>query len=363
MSQHIGDLDNLEIYDFFVESIEHLKSMLQIEPEAVVCDLHPDYLSSRYGSELGLPLYRVQHHHAHAAAVIAEHAIEGDVLAVVLDGTGLGSDNTIWGGEILRANLKDFERLGHLQQFHLPGGDAAATEPWRMGISALFATFGDQVLSQEQLPDTLKTISPESIQVVRTMLTNNFNSPLTSSCGRLFDAISSLLGIRQKMSFEGQAAMELEATAQNYLNKKIDSYFDILPSSHSEFARFLTEKDGKWEISSAEFVKMVVTGLNKQESRPYIAFRFHLALIGSLTLLLSKLAEQTSIRTVVLAGGCMQNVLLLEGLRHSLTAVNLNVYTGSAFPVNDGAISLGQTLIGGLEHVSRNSHAGDRGTG
>jgi len=363
VSQHIGDLDNLEIYDFYVESIEHLKKMLQIEPEAVVCDLHPDYLSSRYAQEQELPLYQVQHHHAHAAAVIAEHGLEEDVLAVVMDGTGLGTDGTIWGGEILQANLHDFTRLAHLEQLKLPGGDAAATEPWRMGLAALFAAFGPESLKQEHLPDHLQAIPGASVQVVQAMLANNFNAPLTSSCGRLFDAIASLLGIRQAMSFEGQAAMELEAIARNAITDKRGRHFDTLPSSHSAFARFLTKKGGKWEISSTEFVKMVVENLNNKEPAPYIALRFHQALVGAIALLVTRLAEQTGIRKIVLAGGCMQNILLLEGLDDALTAAELNVYTGNVFPVNDGSISLGQTLIGGLQHVSCNTNESHRSSG
>ena len=360
VSQHIGDLDNLETYDFFVESVEHMKKMLQIEPVAVACDLHPDYLSSRYATEQDLPLYKFQHHYAHAAAVIAEHSIEDEVLAVVLDGTGLGTDGTIWGGEILQADLKGFQRLGHLQNLQLPGGDAAAMEPWRMGLASLYATFGEAGIARETLPPALTQIAPGSVRIIQTMLSNNFNSPLTSSCGRLFDAVASLLDVRQTMSFEGQAAMELESVARKVFQQKTASHLDTLPFSHSKFSRFIKEKDGKWEISSTEFVKIVFESLSRGEPISSIAFQFHLNLIGSLTFLLSRLSEQTSIRKVVLAGGCMQNTLLLEGLFRSLAAINLKVYTGNKFPVNDGAISLGQTLIGGLKHVSRNTHEGDR---
>ena len=138
LSQHIGDLDNLESYEFYQESIEHFKKVFQLEPEAVVCDLHPDYMSSRYAAQCKLPLYKAQHHHAHAVAVMAEHGLDEPVLAIILDGTGLGDDGSIWGGEILKTELTTYERLGHLSQLRLPGGDIATAEPWRLGISALF---------------------------------------------------------------------------------------------------------------------------------------------------------------------------------------------------------------------------------
>ncbi|MGB3211296.1 MAG: carbamoyltransferase HypF [Desulforhopalus sp.] len=360
-SQHIGDLDNLASYEFFQESIEHLKQVLQIEPEAVACDLHPDYMSSRYAAELKLPLYKVQHHHAHAVAVMAEHAIEEPVLAIILDGTGLGDDGTIWGGEVLRAELTSYERLGHLSHFRLPGGDAAATEPWRMGLSALFSTFGTDGLTAARLPESLRQLDGGKREVIASMLTGGFNSPLTSSCGRLFDAIASLLGVRQNISFEGQAAMELETLARRAgTSSWLD---DILPNSHTNSLPLLRENNGKWEICSAEFVKRIVDGISRGEAASSLALQFHAMLISSITRLTEKLSLQTGIHHVVLSGGCMQNSLLLEGLLHTLNSIHLHVYTGKALPPNDGAISFGQTITGGLLHVSRNTNAGDQRSG
>lgn len=357
-SQHIGDLDNLASYEFYQESIDHLKEVLQLDPEAVACDLHPDYLSSRYAEECGLPLYKVQHHHAHAVAVMGDHGLSEPVLAVVLDGTGLGTDGTIWGGEIMRADLTSFERLAHLSQLQLPGGDAAATEPWRMGISALFHTFGTDGLTIDQLPETLRHTDREKLAVLSSMLQAGFNSPLTSSCGRLFDAIASLLGVRQQISYEGQAAMELETLAKKVCTPSWAG--DILPNSHTDFSSILSEKNGKWEICSAEFVKRIVDGINRGETKPSLALQFHTILIGSIVRLIENLSLETGIRTIVLSGGCMQNSLLVEGLLHSLTSIELDVFTGSSLAQNDGAISFGQAIIGGLLHVSRNSNAGDQ---
>ncbi|MBU1568869.1 MAG: carbamoyltransferase HypF, partial [Proteobacteria bacterium] len=359
-SQHIGDLDNLASYDFFVESVDHMCQVLQLEPEAIACDLHPDYMSSRYAAGRDLPLYRVQHHHAHAVAVMAEHGLSGPVLAVVLDGTGLGDDGTIWGGEILLTELTSYRRLGHLSHLHLPGGDAAATEPWRMAIAALYQTFGaDSVF--DRIPPSLSQLDSSSVATILSMLVNGFNCPLTSSCGRLFDAVSALLGIRQRISYEGQAAMELEALARK--GRVLSWREDILPNSHSDLSTFLTETEGKWEISCPEFVKLILNGISRGETPASLAWRFHSVLIGSITMLLDMLSQQTGIRQIVLSGGCMQNRILLEGLLHSLEFIQLQVFTGNMLPVNDGAVSIGQTIIGGLRHVSRNSHEGNQRRG
>jgi len=361
VSQHIGDLDNLAVYDFYQESIEHFKKVFQIKPKVIVADLHPDYMSSRYAAESKLPLYRVQHHHAHSVAVMAEHGIEEPVLAIILDGTGLGDDGTIWGGEILKTTLTSYERLGHLSRLHLPGGDIAATEPWRIGLSALYHTFGVAGISPEKLPEGLRKLDSDRLNVISAMLTNGFNVPLTSSCGRLFDAIAALLGVRRQISYEGQAAMELEALARKAWTKDWEK--DILPNSHTCFSSALIENDGKWEICSAEFVKRVMDGINRGEAKSTIALQFHTMLIGSITELIKNLSLQSGIQKVVLSGGCMQNSLLLKGLFYTLESIQLNVFTGKSLPLNDGAISFGQTIIGGLRHVSRHSNAGDQRPG
>jgi hydrogenase maturation protein HypF len=359
-SQHIGDLDNLDTYEFFGESVAHLQSLLAFRPEAVACDLHPDYLSSRYAASLDLPLYQVQHHHAHAVAVMAEHRLGGPVLAAVLDGTGLGDDGTLWGGEILVTSLTSYRRLAHLSHLSLPGGDAAAIEPWRMAISALHQTYGSPALFSH-MPQALSSLDRDSVTTVVSMLDQDFNCPPTSSCGRLFDAIAALLGVRLKLSYEGQAAMELEALAKT--GRPADWQRDILPNSPSQLAPFLTRRDGKWEISCREFVTMTLDALAQGEPAPLIAWRFHRQLIGTLVQLLHLLSEENGIRQIVLSGGCMQNSILLEGLLYALPTTELQVYTGNQLPVNDGGVSIGQTIIGGLRHVSRHPHAGHKRSG
>ena len=359
-SQHIGDLDNLDAYEFFQESIAHLCSLLELKPQAVACDLHPDYLSSRYAAELGLPLQRVQHHHAHAVAVMAEHRLQGPVLAAIFDGTGLGDDGSLWGGEVFLAELTSYRRLAHLSQLRLPGGDAAAVEPWRMALAALHRTYGAEG-ALRRLPASLRSLERDSVDTVIAMLERDFNCPATSSCGRLFDAIAALLGLRTRMSYEGQAAMELEALAKRA--RPIDWRKDFLPNSPSRLPPFLEQLDGKWEISCRQFVTMTLDALDKGEPPPQIAWKFHRQLTATLAHLLHILAEDTGITQIVLTGGCMQNSILLEGLLLALPAPELQVFTGNRLPVNDGGVSIGQTIIGGLRHVSRHPHAGHQRPG
>ncbi len=355
LSQHLGDLDNLETYASFQQAIGHYRQLFQIEPEAVACDLHPDYLSSHYAAGLGLPLYRIQHHHAHAVAVMAEHGLTEPVLAVVLDGTGLGDDGTIWGGEFFQASPDSYLRLGRFSRMLLPGGDRAVSQPWRLALAALFAQGGSAALSPDRLPASLRRLDPEKLAVVGAMLARGFNAPASSSCGRLFDAVAALLGLCPTISYEGQAAMELEALAQSAAGPA------WLPEELAAWRQreelFLHRRDGKWEISSPEFVSVLLDGMARRQPTATLALRFHSMLIAAIAGLVSRLSGQTGIRRVVLAGGCMQNSLLLTGLFHSLQDYQL--YTGNRLPVNDGAVSLGQTIIGGLRHVSRDTDAGD----
>ena len=349
-SQHIGDLFNLSSFEFFTESVDHFKKVFQIEPAAVACDLHPDYMSSRYARELSLPLYKIQHHHAHGVAVMAEHGLTDPVLAVILDGTGFGTDGTIWGGEVLLCALTAFSRLGSLEPVPLPGGDSAAAEPWRMALSFLHKIDGVRAVRSA----SLGSIEPEKRQLIMQMLESGFNAPLTSSCGRLFDAISAILGLAMVSSFEGQAAMLLEACARqaltpdwkNHIARAVDEY----P------AHLLQKNNQRWEIISSEIIRKVVYDVSSGKNRPEIALQFHSWLIAALSRLVGTLSKVTGINKIVLSGGCMQNGLLLEGLLFSLTELGLTPYSGSLIPVNDGGISVGQAVIGGLQHVSCNTH-------
>ncbi len=355
LSQHIGDLFNLESFDFYTESVDHLKRLLQIEPKIVACDLHPDYMSTHFAAELQLPTYRIQHHHAHAVSVMAEHGLSDPVLAVVMDGTGYGPDGTIWGGEILFSSLTGYKRLAHLEPLMLPGGDLAAAEPWRMGISALYNAYGEQGM-EEQLPEPVGQIPQEKRDVISAMLKAGFNSPLTSSCGRLFDSVASLLGVCQKISYEGQGAIELEALARRAAGP---DWLNRINGFIGENERCVLCKDGgKLEIYSSEMIRLVLAALHSGRTREETALLFHCLLIASIEEIILHLSQQTGCRKVVLSGGCMQNKLLLEGLFYQLAKHNVQAFTGERIPINDGGISLGQAIIGGLQHVSSDTHEG-----
>ena len=352
LSQHIGDLFNLASLDFYKESIAHFKRLLQVEPQAVVCDLHPDYLSSHYARDLNLPLYAVQHHHAHVAAVLVEHDIQEKVLALVLDGSGLGDDNTVWGGEILEADCFGYKRIGSLSPMLLPGGDAAAQAPWRMGLSLLHHALGSQGLADFQLPQGLQQIEEKKRLTLYQMMAQGFNCPLTSSCGRLFDGIAALLGVCLEADYEGQAAMELESLARTAQERQPLKQLLAACGWQPETERM----DHRLILRQSGLIHQVLGQMAAGKNPAEIALDFHLCLMQSLYWCLRRLAAETGIRRIVLSGGCMQNSLLLEGLFILLEQEDFTVHTGEKIPVNDGGISLGQAIIGGLRHVSGNTH-------
>jgi len=335
LSQHIGDLHSAANLDFYVESIEHLKKLLNITPVAAVCDEHPDYQSSRYAQALGLPLIKVQHHHAHAAAVMAEHGLH-KCLAVVMDGMGWGPDHTVWGGEVLLADLEGYKRLGHLQTLPMPGGDRAAREGWRLGLAAAWLTG----LAGHDLPPALRAIPISKQQIINDMLAKGINSPLTSSAGRLFDTVASLLGVRQNSEYEGQAAMELEGLAlQAMAGQPITKYLLAGACLPVKIAR-----DKKIIQTVPMLQKMLELAHYDKPER--LALHFHIWLCYSVLALLKEIRPTPAV-PLVLAGGCMQNNLLFTGLSTLLGQQNKIIYSGEKIPANDGGLALGQAVIGG----------------
>jgi hydrogenase maturation protein HypF len=343
LSQHIGNLFNLESLDFYKESIYHFITLLQVELEAVVCDLHPDYLSTHYAVKSGLPLYKVQHHHAHAAAVLVEHGIQGKVLALILDGSGLGDDNTLWGGEVLVADCKQYTRRGSLAPMLLPGGDAATESPWRMALSLL-----SHAHIEADASGLLRSVDAKKRNGVLQLMEKGFNCPLTTSCGRLFDGIAALLGICFESDFEGQAAMELESLAHQATHNR--PLAELLADSNDSAT--ISKANDRHVLQQKELIIRVVEQINAGIDSAAIALDFHLCLIQSFSALLCTLGKQTGLKTVVLSGGCMQNMLLQNGLFILLEKKGYTVYTGEKIPVNDGGIALGQAVIGGFAHVS-----------
>ncbi|MGD9209678.1 MAG: carbamoyltransferase HypF, partial [Desulfobacteraceae bacterium] len=331
ISQHIGDLENLATENFLRLTVNHLKQILDIHPEAIACDQHPDYLSTRYAKEqTDVPLIQVQHHHAHIAACMAENRIEGPVIGLAFDGTGFGPDHTIWGGEVLITEYTNFKRVAHLAQVPMPGSTMAIKEPWRMAISHLLTYFKNSPLPSD-LP-LFKIIENKKVATVISMVRKDINCPVTSSLGRLFDAIAALLGLRYEVAFEGQAAMELEMIADKMITDRYE-----LP---------VTQVD-PIQINTAPLIAQIVEDIYKGLSPAVISAKFHQSLSSGFTQVCERLRKENKINKVVLSGGVFQNAILLEKLSKNLIRQNFDVYMHRLVPTNDGGISLGQAVVAG----------------
>jgi hydrogenase maturation protein HypF len=321
LSQHIGDLENYETLVFFEETLANLKKLFRVEPRAVAHDLHPHYLSTRFA--LGLPGLRkigVQHHHAHIASCMAENGLEGSVIGVALDGTGYGADGQIWGGEFLVASYDGFERRAHFRYVPLAGGDAAIREPWRAALAYLLDALG------RHAPDVLQGIPEDRVRVVRRMIATGVNTVQTSSCGRLFDAVASIIGLRNEINFEGQAAIELEAIAD--------------PDETHRYT-FEIELRDPWQI---DFRPMIAAMLASRRPAT-IAARFHNTLAAAIAETCIRLRKETGLHRVCLSGGSFQNARLLRSSCALLRQAGLDVYLHAKVPANDGGIALGQAAI------------------
>jgi hydrogenase maturation protein HypF len=329
LSQHIGDLENLETYDFFQATIAHLQRILNISPEAIACDLHPDYLSTRFARELdNRPLFQVQHHHAHIVSVMAENHLEDRVIGLAFDGTGYGSDATIWGGEVLLAEASGFERAAFLSPVPMPGSAAAIREPWRMAVSYLAHTFDSRFLDLD-LP-FIQAIDHRQAEILVTMGRQGINAPLTSSLGRLFDGVAALIGLRHQVAFEGQAAMELEMTIGADDPGVYDYGWQTVGDSHC--------------IEIAPIIAGVVADLTRGVPGPVISRRFHTTLTMLFTALCREIRHQTGLDRVALSGGVFQNVVFSTALARQLEKNDFRVYTQRLVPANDGGLSLGQAV-------------------
>ncbi|MBW1698874.1 MAG: carbamoyltransferase HypF [Deltaproteobacteria bacterium] len=348
VSQHIGDLENLESLIFFEKTIEHFKRLFDIWPEVVTYDLHPDYLSSRYARQLkSVRLIGVQHHHAHIASCMTENGIEGPVIGLAFDGTGYGTDGRIWGGEVLLTRPDRFRRLAHLEYVPMPGGAAAVKEPWRMAVSYLLHAYGDD-LWKLNLP-IFTAIDKNKIRTVLDMIKRGVNCPQTSSLGRLFDGVSTILGIRYRSSYEGQAAVELEM-AMDAVAK-------------GPFAHSFVKENGLYRIPVKPIIRGVADDFMSGQGAGNISYRFHMTLIHLFSDLCETLRQETGINQVVLSGGVFQNAVMLEGLENSLNNRGFRVFSHTKVPCNDGGISLGQAAVAEASftlrkdsHVSCSSH-------
>jgi hydrogenase maturation protein HypF len=337
MSHHIGDLENLETFISFEGGIEHFKGLFYIEPKAIAYDLHPDYLSTRYAFSIqDIPRIGVQHHHAHIASAMAENGMEGDVIGVALDGTGFGPDGTIWGGEFIRANLRDFDRWAHLKKVPMPGGSMAIKEPWRMAMVYLSEAFGDEASSLRV--GLMKRIDFQKWNVLRRAIEKKVNAPLTSSMGRLFDAVSSLLSVRDEVHYEGQAAVELEMIA--------DREAKFVSARNREGYPFHIHQDQMpMVIDPTEMIRGIVYDLMDRVDASKISGKFHRTISRMIVDTCEAIRSREKLNRVVLSGGVFQNIFLLSLVTHGLRDSSFDVYTHHLVPPNDGGISLGQAVV------------------
>jgi hydrogenase maturation protein HypF len=336
MSRHIGDLKDPATAASVEGVISGLEKLTGVVADIVAHDLHPDYGSTLFADSTNLPKMAVQHHHAHMASCMAENRLEGEVIGIIFDGAGYGSDGRVWGGEFLVGGYSGFERAGHLREMRLPGGDAAAREPFRMALAVLFQLYGDDLFD---LPlEAVKTARMEQQKIFLQMLGKGINSPLTSSCGRLFDAVAGILGVRMKMSYEGQAAIELEGEAERGICE--DYYdFEIVPGEDGLVLDWLP------------IVKRVVEEHLAGCRRSDIAAGFHRSMAAASVAFCREIRAGNGLERVVLSGGVFQNRLLSEELLSLLEADGFRVFTHRLVPPNDGGLALGQAMIAGRSQI------------
>jgi hydrogenase maturation protein HypF len=333
LSQHIGDLKELKTVEYFEREIAEWQRLMRVAPVAIAYDLHPDYLSTKWangGGGLGQPalparLIGVQHHHAHIASVMAEHDLHEPVLGIALDGTGYGPDGTVWGGEFLVATRADFERVAHFKQYHLPGGDRAVAEPWRMAASVLHSEGLGGLGSREQQ--------------IQKMITAGFNAPLTSSAGRLFDAVAALLGLCDTASYEAQAAIRLEAAADVRVR---DCYAFDVRMNHRP-----------WHVDFGRTVRLLVQDRDHAEDLGMIAAKFHNTVAAAILMVCQLVRGERNLETVALSGGVFQNELLLRRTMEILQGHGFTVFTNVTVPPNDGGLALGQVAVAAARLTGR----------
>ncbi|MFH1311686.1 MAG: carbamoyltransferase HypF [Candidatus Eisenbacteria bacterium] len=330
LSQHIGDLENLAAFEFFKTTVAQIGKIIAVEPDVVAYDLHPDYLSTKFALDLPLKTkIGVQHHHAHIASCLGEAGSDGPVLGMALDGTGYGPDGTVWGCEILLATRKSYSRVGHLEQVGMPGGDRAVKEPWRMALSHLRSALGPNPAGVN-LEDLVHK-DGKALEVVLAMLEQDVNCPRTSSCGRLFDAVSCLCGIKSEVSYEGQAAIELEMATDE--------------TEQGSYSIEIEDAGEKVLIRTRGLMGEIVEDLKRGTHAGAVSARFHTWLAGSLCEAAVRLRERHGIGTVALSGGCFQNAILLRTLRERLLGKEFDVIINHLVPANDGGISFGQAVV------------------
>ena len=345
VSQHLGDLESLETMDHFEETLALYRRMFRIRPEAVVADLHPDYVSSRWAeqsaADTGVPLLRVQHHHAHIASCLAENRTGDPVIGIALDGTGYGDDGRIWGGEFLEVSPDGFRRLAHLEYLPLPGGETAVRRPWRTAAGYLYRLFGADGLTDVER--CLRGVNRSELEVLARQVDNGLNTPETSSAGRLFDAVAALVGIRGEIQYDAQAAVELEAAAEG-----VDTFggypFDI------------DQAGGVRVVRLARLFRALLDDIGRGTGAPETAARFHNTVVDIIVRICAEIRIETGLTATALSGGCFMNRRLLRQSIAGLEAEGFTVYTHREVPANDGGNSLGQAVV--AARILKNSTGG-----
>jgi hydrogenase maturation protein HypF len=327
-SQHIGDLQNLAGMGFFESALAHMQETFEVQPECVVHDLHPEYLSTQWAQEraqrYGISRIAVQHHHAHIAACMAEHGLTDQVIGIALDGTGFGTDGTVWGGEVLISNLCDFRRFGHLRALPMPGGSKAVEQPWRMALSAVWSSLGEDAARELSWPEC-------DGKALLAWMKHGQVGPLTSSCGRLFDAVAALVTGRAVNSYEAQAAIELEGIADD---GECGSY-----TTHVEAG-----EDG-WLIDPRAMLQELLEERRRGVSAASMSARFHAWVARSFALVARRARESTMLKRVSLSGGTMHNRLLTRLLKRELNAMGFEVLLHRDVSPGDGGLSYGQAAV------------------
>ncbi|MCL5024647.1 MAG: carbamoyltransferase HypF [Nitrospirae bacterium] len=340
-SQHIGDMENYETLRFFEGCLDTIRSVYRVRPEAIAHDLHPDYLSTRWalkqraaGGEKGVRTFGIQHHYAHVGSVMAEHGLKEKVIGVALDGTGYGTDGNLWGGEFLVADSRGFERVGHFRYIPLPGGEMAVKEPWRTAVSYLFDAAGDESSRCLKAIGFSGRHGMDRIEAVLKLFHSRQFAPLSSGAGRLFDAASALLGICDRNTFEGEAAMALESF--------------VVDGLEEGYAAELSEGGEGREVLTVDFSRVMIGMVEDMihgVDRRVVATKFHNAVSAAVVLMVRKISGIRSLKGVALSGGTFQNLYLLRRSMRLLSREGLNVFINRAVPCNDGGISLGQAYL------------------
>ena len=341
LSQHIGDLENFESYKFFASTVAGLKRILQVEPRILAYDLHPDYFCTRWALEqAGMEHVGVQHHHAHIASCMAENHLDRRVIGFALDGTGYGTDGNVWGGEVLVSDYRRFERVAHLDYIPMPGGAAAILEPRRMAISYLFHHF-DRDLWNLEIP-FVRALDRRRTENLLRLIESRINSPLTSSTGRLFDAVSAMMGIRETVNYEAQAAIELEGAIDD-------------TGKDAGYAFAIREEGGGWIIDTRTMFQALVEDLRKGVSTGVLSRRFHLGFVDVLARVADLVRERTGLERICLSGGSLQNCFLSQHLQKRLEQQGFQVFTHAEVPCGDGGISLGQAMVAAHRWAAKKS--------